>query len=69
MRTKEELDALKSEAAALSEKLAALSDDELTEVIGGAYMFSRTKLLYNLSYLFPGNENMTQDFWKRSDQA
>ena len=36
MKTKEELSALKEEAKALNEKLSALTDEELTQVTGGA---------------------------------
>ena len=35
MKTKEELNALKKEVEALSKKLAALTDDELLQVVGG----------------------------------
>ena len=35
MKTQEELNALKKEAAVLKEKLAALSDEELAQVAGG----------------------------------
>ena len=35
MKTKEELGALKDEFAALNKKLAALTDEELDQVIGG----------------------------------
>ena len=36
MKTKAELNALKAEAEALSNKLSELSEEELTEVTGGA---------------------------------
>ena len=35
MKTKEELNALKSEFEALNEKLSALTDEELEQVMGG----------------------------------
>ena len=35
MKTKEELNALKEEVETVGRKLRALSDDELTQVIGG----------------------------------
>ena len=35
MKTEKELDALKEEIAALNKKLAALSDEELKQVVGG----------------------------------
>lgn len=35
MKTKEELNALKSEIEALNKKLAELSEDELVQVVGG----------------------------------
>ena len=35
MKTKEELNALKEEVEALNKKLAELTDDELTQVVGG----------------------------------
>lgn len=39
MKTKEELNALKAEVAALSARLAELSDDELRQVTGGRIFF------------------------------
>lgn len=38
MKTKEELNKLKTEYAAMNEKLAELSDDELEQVTGGQYV-------------------------------
>ena len=38
MKTKEELNALKNEVKNLSAKLAELSEDELIEVTGGAWL-------------------------------
>ena len=37
MKTKEELSALKAEVTALSEKLRALTNEELEQVTGGSY--------------------------------
>ena len=37
MKTKEELNALKEEVETVSRKLAELSEEELTQVIGGMY--------------------------------
>ena len=38
MKTKEELNALKEEVEALNRKLAELTEDELEQVSGGAYI-------------------------------
>ena len=37
MKTKEELNALRGEVEAVSEKLRELTDEELAQVIGGRY--------------------------------
>ena len=52
MKTKEELNKLKTEYAAMNEKLAELSDDELEQVTGGQYVnhdFPSLKALNSLN--------------------
>lgn len=43
MKTKKELNALKSEVEALNAKLAALTEDELAQVLGGSDIERRTR--------------------------
>ena len=45
MKTKEELNALKEEVEALNRKLHELTEEELTQVSGGAY--SKTEFVQN----------------------
>ena len=42
MRTKEELNAIKTEVEALKNKLAELTEEELAEVVGGTVNFNKT---------------------------
>ena len=43
MKTQEELTALKAEVAALKEKLAELTEEELEQVTGGEFPFTPPK--------------------------
>ena len=56
MKTKEELNALKEEVETVNKKLAELTDEELAQVSGGAYIKGLTdQYTGGDSYIKPGH--------------
>ena len=61
MKTKEELNALKEEVEKLNKKLAELSDEELEQVSGGAYIKDiYDQVTYDLYYPGKNEEYNTE---------
>ena len=61
MKSKEELNALKEEVKNLNEKLSALTDEELAQVTGGAYIKDiYDQVTYDLYYPGKNEEYNTE---------
>ena len=62
MKTKEELNALKEEVETLNKKLHELTEDELKQITGGAYINEKNNVfgdnyLYDYTYEYYNEDN------------